>query len=116
MARAACCGGRRSRRKAWRDSPPRTRDAASSPRSRLPTGACDGASRSPHLLNDVAVASDGAVYVTDSVAGAVRRVPADRDVFEQVVAPGSLAYPNAIVLAWTGRLFVAHWTGIAIVD
>lgn len=69
-----------------------------------------------HLLNDLAIAADGTLYVTDSVAGAVWRVPPDRDVFEPLVAKGSLAYPNGIVLAWTGRLFVAHGTGIAIVD
>ncbi|HEY5936232.1 MAG TPA: hypothetical protein VIU61_16390 [Kofleriaceae bacterium] len=69
-----------------------------------------------HLLNDIAIASDGTLYVTDSVAGAVWRVPPDRDELEKVLAPGSLAYPNGIVLAPSGKLLVAHGTGIAIVD
>lgn len=69
-----------------------------------------------HLLNDVAIASDGTLYVTDSLAGAVWRVPPDRDELEKVLAPGSLAYPNGIVLAPSGKLLVAHGTGIAIVD
>jgi hypothetical protein len=70
----------------------------------------------PHLLNDIAIASDGTLYVTDSVAGAVWRVPADRDTFEPVVPAGSLAYPNGIVLASTGTLLVAHGTGLANID
>jgi hypothetical protein len=70
----------------------------------------------PHLLNDIAIASDGTVYVTDSLAGAVWRVPADRDVFEPVVPVGSFAYPNGIVLTASGQLLVAHGSGIAKVD
>lgn len=69
-----------------------------------------------HLLNDIAIAPDGTVYVTDSVAGAVWRVPVDRDVFETVLPPESFAYPNGIVLASTGALLVAHGTGIAVVE
>jgi sugar lactone lactonase YvrE len=70
----------------------------------------------PHLLNDIAIAPDGTLYVTDSIAGAVWRVPADRDVFEPVMPPESFAYPNGIVLAWTGALLVAHGTGVAVID
>lgn len=86
------------------------RDGSMQRRIAFPAGA------DPHLLNDIAIAPDGTLYITDSVAGAVWRVPADRDVFEPVAAAGSFAYPNGIVLAWTGRLFVAHGTGIAVVD
>jgi hypothetical protein len=70
----------------------------------------------PHLLNDIAIAPDGTLYVTDSIAGAVWRVPADRDVFEPVMPPESFAYPNGNVLAWTGALLVAHGTGVAVID
>lgn len=73
------------------------------------------AGKDPHLLNDLAIASDGTLYVTDSTAGAVWRVPPDRDVFEPLVAAGSFAYPNGIALA-SETLLVAHGTGIAIVD
>jgi hypothetical protein len=70
----------------------------------------------PHLLNDIAIASDGTLYVTDSEAGAVWRVPADRDVFEPVAPSGTFAYPNGIVLATPDRLLVAHGTGLAAID
>jgi sugar lactone lactonase YvrE len=84
-------------------------DGTTKRRIAFPTG------EDPHLLNDLAIAADGTIYVTDSNAGAVWRVPADRDVFEPLVEPGSLAYPNGLVLAGT-KLLVAHGTGIAIVD
>lgn len=70
----------------------------------------------PHLFNDVALAPDGTVYVTDSVAGRVWRIPSDRDVLEPITPPAAFTYPNGIVYAWTDRLLVAHRTGIAIVD
>jgi sugar lactone lactonase YvrE len=73
----------------------------------------DGAS---HLPNDMAIAADGAVYVTDSTAGRVFRIPPDRDVFEPVTPPAALVYPNGIALAPDGRLYVAHVLGIAILD
>lgn len=40
-------------------------------------------------LNDIAIAPDGTLYVTDSVAGAVWRVRPERDVFEPFVAAGT---------------------------
>ena len=74
------------------------------------------ASSEPHGLNDLAIAADGTVYATDSSAGIVWRVPPDADVLEPVVAPGSFAFPNGIVIHGTGKLLVAHGTGIAIID
>jgi sugar lactone lactonase YvrE len=70
----------------------------------------------PHLLNDIAIASDGTLYITDSVTGAVWRVPTDRDEFQPVAPPRSFAYPNGIVWTANGRLLVAHGTGIANID
>jgi sugar lactone lactonase YvrE len=85
--------------------------ADGSPRRRVLFG--DGAM---HLPNDMAIAADGAVYVTDSTAGRVFRIPPDRDVFEPITPPGGLVYPNGIALSPDGRLYVAHLPGIAIVD
>jgi hypothetical protein len=70
----------------------------------------------PHLPNDLAIAPDGTVYVTDSLGGRVLRVPRDRDAFEPVTPSDALVYPNGIARAHDGRLYVAHLGGIAIVD
>jgi hypothetical protein len=66
--------------------------------------------------NDLAVAPDGTVFLTDSANGRVMRIPSDRDVLEPVTPPGTLVYPNGIARAPDGRLYVAHLDGIAIVD
>lgn len=71
---------------------------------------------SPHLPNDLAIAPDGTVYVTDSAGGHVLRIPPDRDTFEPITPADALFYPNGIALAPDGRLYVAHLNGIAIVD
>ncbi|MCM2250521.1 MAG: hypothetical protein NDI58_08195 [Geothrix sp.] len=55
-----------------------------------------------HLLNDLALQADGTVFVTDSEAGAVYRVPPGEDRFETVLPAGSLSYPNGLVLTKDG--------------
>lgn len=55
-----------------------------------------------HLLNDLALGADGTAFVTDSEAGAVYRVPPEGDRFETVLPPGSLSYPNGLVLTKDG--------------
>jgi sugar lactone lactonase YvrE len=69
-----------------------------------------------HLPNDIAIAGDGTVYVTDSATGRVWRVPIGRDVLEPVTPANALAYPNGIALGPDGTLYVTQVTGIAIVD
>ncbi|HUQ02921.1 MAG TPA: hypothetical protein VM261_10520 [Kofleriaceae bacterium] len=69
-----------------------------------------------HLPNDLALAADGTVYVTDSIGGGVYRIPADKDVLETLVAPGTLSYPNGIALAADGALFVGHALGLSRVE
>jgi sugar lactone lactonase YvrE len=65
----------------------------------------------PHLFNDLALAGDGTAFVTDSAAGMVYRIPAERDVLEPLVRagqPSRLVYPNGIVLSEDQRtLYVA---------
>jgi len=71
----------------------------------------------PHLLNDVAVAPGGEVYVTDSEAGAVWRLRPGAGALEPFLPAGTMIYPNGIALSPDGaRLFVAHFRGIARVD
>ena len=84
----------------------------------LATGATRAAltyARAPSLLNDLDVAADGAVYATDSHAGAV--VVARDGQITDLVAPGSFDGPNGIALAPAGdALYVADFRGISRVD
>jgi sugar lactone lactonase YvrE len=66
-----------------------------------------------HLPNDLAISADGTVYVTDSIGGGVYRIPADKDVLETLVEPGTFSYPNGIALAADGALFVGHALGLS---
>lgn len=58
-----------------------------------------GGDGKPHLLNDVTIARDGTVYVTDSEAGEVLRLAPGAKDFEVLVPSGSRAYPNGIALS-----------------
>lgn len=87
----------------------------------LATGALRRAVFAPagdHLLNDLAVAADGTVYVTDSTAGALWRLRPGADALEPVVASG-FVYPNGLVLFGDGtpgaKLLVCDGLGITIV-
>jgi hypothetical protein len=67
-----------------------------------------------HLFNDIAVAKDGGLYLTDSEEGAVYRLRAGGDRLEVFLPGGELFYPNGIALSEDGRfLYVAHVLGIA---
>ncbi|WAS91089.1 SMP-30/gluconolactonase/LRE family protein [Nannocystis punicea] len=65
----------------------------------------------PHLLNDLVIAPDGALYVTDSEAGEVLTLrPGPGAQFESVVSAGEFGYPNGIALSDDGSvLFVADF-------
>ncbi len=68
-------------------------------------------------LNDVAVAFGGRVYASDSASGAVYRIPAGGGAPQAIVAPGALRGSNGLAPSPDGRrLYVAHATGIAVVD
>lgn len=61
-----------------------------------------------HLLNDLALAADGAAYATDSLTGAVYRIDPSRDAPEAWIPAGTFIYPNGIALSEDGgTLFVA---------
>ena len=65
-------------------------------------------------LNDVAVGPDGELFVTDTRAGGVFRIGAERGMVDTLVAPPSLPGVNGIALAADGgALYLAHSTGIA---
>jgi streptogramin lyase len=69
------------------------------------------------LFNDVALAANGDLYVTDSERGSVLRLPASSDKLEEFIPPDSLRYPNGIAVSTDGKhVFVAQSTGIVVAD
>ena len=69
-------------------------------------------------LNDVAVAPNGDLFVTDSRSGAVWHIPLARpSAMAALVAPGALGGSNGIAVARDGKtVYVGHSTGVARVD
>jgi sugar lactone lactonase YvrE len=67
----------------------------------------------PHLLNDMAIASDGTVYVTDSEGGGVFQLMPGTDALAPFIRAGALSYPNGIVVDGA-RVLVAHGWGIVV--
>jgi len=67
-------------------------------------------------LNDVAVASDGTIYTTDSASGTVFRKRPDEKQLSRFGETGALRGANGIALAADGALYVTLSTGIARVD
>jgi hypothetical protein len=67
-------------------------------------------------LNDVTVARGGRVFASDSLSGAVYEIPKEGEARE-IVPPGIVRASNGIAASPDGnRLYVAHSTGIAVVD
>ena len=70
------------------------------------------------VLGDLAVASDGTVYVCESLGGAVYRLQPGSNRLETMVPPGAFRSPQMPVLAADGkRLYVVDYSrGVAVVD
>lgn len=74
--------------------------------------AIEGAEK--ELLNDLAIAKDGAVYVTATNAGALYRIDPQTNQIEKFLPDGSLPDPNGITLSSDDHsLFIAGWYGIS---
>jgi sugar lactone lactonase YvrE len=70
-----------------------------------------------HGFNDLALASNGDVYVTDSTTNTVYRLPKGECKLEAVMQDAAVTFPNGIALtADESRLYVAHIEGISAVD
>jgi hypothetical protein len=70
-----------------------------------------------HGLNDIALARDGTVYVTDSTQGAIYRLKAGGTQLERWLQDSKLTLPNGLVLSPDDkRLYVAHVEGISMID
>jgi hypothetical protein len=67
-------------------------------------------------LNDLAVAPDGTVYVTDSMSGTLFRKKPGEATLTRLGATGALRGGNGIAFGSLGRLYVAGSTGILRVD
>lgn len=73
---------------------------------------------SAHVLGDLAIASDGTVYLTDSEGGGVYRARPDARALETLLPPGSFVSPQTPVPLIDGRhvLVPDYARGIASVD
>ena len=72
-----------------------------------------------HLFNDLVIGRNGAVYFTDSEAGAVWALEPGRDSLRLLhqAPPERFAYPNGIAFLPKERgLLVAHWQGLVTID
>jgi sugar lactone lactonase YvrE len=70
-----------------------------------------------HGFNDMALAANGDVYVSDSPANAIYRLPGGQCRLERVVADPRMSFPNGLALsADESRLYVAHVEGLSVVD
>jgi sugar lactone lactonase YvrE len=71
-----------------------------------------------HLFNDIALADAGDVFVTDSEAGSIERLPAGGSALEEWLPVGTFDYPNGIAFdAAQRRLYVADFDrGLSIVE
>jgi hypothetical protein len=67
-------------------------------------------------LNDLAVARDGTLYVTDSETGSLFRKKPEEKALTKFGATGALRGANGIALAPDGALYITLSTGIARVD
>jgi sugar lactone lactonase YvrE len=70
-----------------------------------------------HGFNDLALAANGDVYVSDSRAEAIWRLPRGQCRLEKLVQDARMGFPNGIALsADESRLYVAHIEGLSAVD
>ncbi|MBK8322546.1 MAG: hypothetical protein IPL06_07320 [Betaproteobacteria bacterium] len=72
----------------------------------------------PHrggMLNDLAIAGDGTIFVTESAGGAILRLPAGGRALEPHVPAGTFEGPNGIAVLEAGVLLVADFHGLSLV-
>jgi hypothetical protein len=70
-----------------------------------------------HGLNDIALARDGTVYVTDSTQGAIYRLKPGGKELERWLQDSKLSLLNGLVLSPDDkRLYVAHVEGVTVID
>jgi hypothetical protein len=73
--------------------------------------------KSDHLFNDLVVCRDGDVYLTDSTAHQVYKLPHGQTKLVPIQTPRHLFYPNGIALsADDGSVFIADAFGLLVLD
>lgn len=71
----------------------------------------------PHLLNDLAIASNGDIFITDSLASIVHVLREGKDNLESFAELAPYNYPNGIALSGDEkRLYVANLNGISVIE
>ena len=70
-----------------------------------------------HGFNDMGLAADGTVYVTDTNTHALYRLAPGGKALELVLRDTAMTFPNGIVMSPDGRtLYIAHVEGISAID
>jgi len=85
----------------------------------LATGELREKFSSPELrsVNDLAVAFDGSIYITDSLGGALFRLRPERAMFERITPASQMSYPNGVAVSADGRaVYVAQGVTLKRVD
>jgi hypothetical protein len=68
-----------------------------------------------HGFNDLAIARNGDVYITDSSDGSVYKIAASKDSLEILIPSRTLNFPNGIALSADDRLlYVADVSGVTV--
>lgn len=76
-----------------------------------------GSKKEQHGFNDLVIASNGDVFVTDSASGGVYVIPNSKRQLELLIRSGVLTFPNGIALSRDEKkLYVAHVEGVSVLD
>ena len=76
-----------------------------------------GTMENSRFFNDVAIASNGDVYISESNTGEIYRITAKKDELELFVPASGMEFPNGIAISPDGGwLYVAHVAGITVLD
>ncbi|HEX8368759.1 MAG TPA: hypothetical protein VF604_09470 [Pyrinomonadaceae bacterium] len=71
----------------------------------------------PHLLNDLVIARNGDLFITDSLSSVVHILRGDSGELENFVSLEPYSYPNGIALSKDeSRLYVATLNGVSVIE
>ncbi|HEX8250314.1 MAG TPA: hypothetical protein VF599_19225 [Pyrinomonadaceae bacterium] len=71
----------------------------------------------PHLLNDLVIARNGDLFITDSLSSVVHVLRRDKDELENFVSLEPYSYPNGIALSKDeSKLYVANLNGVLVIE
>jgi hypothetical protein len=69
-----------------------------------------------HFFNDLAVAKNGDVYISDSERGCIYRIQAEKEL-QKLGCPEGMYFPNGISLSQSDSyLYIGHASGISVMD